>query len=206
MGAFAQSGSTGTFATLVASGITYTAVTMGTAGNSITIALVAGGTAGSEVVTVTGNAISVSIQSGTSTRTQVKTAIDASAAAAALIGVSVTSGATAATPVAATSLATGTSTTITSNAPINTMTLTQIGTGVWQIQLADAFPNLISCNIMIQKASAADMAAQIQSVNIAFGTSKRIIFRTQAGATPTNLASGDIMYIDVNLRNSANPA
>lgn len=65
--------------------ITYTAKLGGEPGNNITVALTAGGTAGAEVVTVVGNAISIKIQSGTSTATQVSTAIGASDAALALI-------------------------------------------------------------------------------------------------------------------------
>jgi len=44
-----------------------------------------GGTAGSEVVSVTGSAITVTIQTGVSTATQIQTAIRASAAATALV-------------------------------------------------------------------------------------------------------------------------
>lgn len=62
-----------------------TAVTAGTAGNSITLVLTAGATAGSEVVTVVSSAISVQIQDGVSSEGQVKDAIAASGAAAALI-------------------------------------------------------------------------------------------------------------------------
>lgn len=70
--------------------LTYTADLRGTAGNSITVAYTGGGTAGAEVVTVVGTAISVQIQSGVSTATQVKTAVDASVSASALISVAVT--------------------------------------------------------------------------------------------------------------------
>lgn len=75
-----------TAATLTKGGVTYTAVAdLGQDGNAITVAYTAGGTAGAEVVTVTGNAISIQIQSGTSTITQVRTAANASAACAALV-------------------------------------------------------------------------------------------------------------------------
>lgn len=71
-----------TAASLTLGGVTYTAVAnLGAGGNAITVAYTSGGTAGSEVVTVTGNAISVQIQSGTSTITQVRTAVNAAAAA-----------------------------------------------------------------------------------------------------------------------------
>lgn len=201
IGSETQSGSAGAFATLTDNGITYTAVTMGSAGNSITVALVSGGTAGAEVVTVSGTAISVKIQSGTSTRTQVKTALDASAAAAALISTSVTSGATAATLLAATHLATGVDTVFTNSSP-RAFSLSQIGTGLYQISIPDKYTALLDMSIMLQRATAVDLVAQIASVDVSSG--KKITFRMNAGATPTNLASGDILYISMGLRNSSN--
>lgn len=53
----------------------------------VTITYTAGGTAGSEVVTLVGTAISVQIESGVSTATQVRTAVLASVTAAALVNV-----------------------------------------------------------------------------------------------------------------------
>ena len=88
--------------------LTYTADTSGAAGNSITIAYVAGGTAGAEVVTVTGTAISVSMATGVSTATQIKTAVEAKAEAAALVDISVSgNGATAQVAAVAAALADG---------------------------------------------------------------------------------------------------
>ena len=72
-------------ALLVVQDITYTAVNGGTEGNSITIQYADTATAGSETVTVTGNAILVGIEDGVSTATQVNTAIGGSAAALALV-------------------------------------------------------------------------------------------------------------------------
>jgi hypothetical protein len=95
-------------AALTLQGITYTAVDKGDAGNSITIAYTSGGTAGAEVVTVSGAAISIQIESGVSTRTQVRTAFNLSAEAAALATATGTS-ATAATTVGATPLTGGVS-------------------------------------------------------------------------------------------------
>lgn len=206
MGSIQQSGSTGAFATLVDNGITYLAQTMGAAGNSITIALVAGGTAGSEVVTVSGSAISVSIQSGVSTRTQVKAAIDASAAAAALVSVSVSSGGTAASLLSATALASGASTVLVP-VGLSSLTVTQIGTGLFQIALADKYQALLSANIMLQRATAVNLVAQLQSADVSNATaaSRVIVFRMNAVATPTNLAANDILYIRLELRNSSQP-
>lgn len=72
-------------ASLVKGSLTFTAKTPGADGNDISIEFLNTGTAGSEVVTVVGNKISVSMQGGTSTATQLKTKIDASTAAMALI-------------------------------------------------------------------------------------------------------------------------
>lgn len=199
MGSFEQT-DLGAFASLVNNGITWTAVTMGAAGNDITVALVAGGTAGAEVVSVSGSAISVQIESGVSTRTQVLTAVQASAAASALVGISVASGGTAATLLSATALAGGDDTDFDESSSV--MTLSQIGTGVFQIDLPDSYAALIGCSIMLQAASAADLAAQIQSVDVV--SDQQIIFRMQAGATPTNLANGDVLFISLELRNSSN--
>lgn len=64
--------------------LTFAAVATGQAGNAISIAYTTGATAGAEVVTVTGSAISIQIQTGVSTATQVKAAFDAATPATAL--------------------------------------------------------------------------------------------------------------------------
>lgn len=97
--------------------LTFTADTAGAAGNSITIAYTTGATAGSEVVSVVGTAISVQIATGVSTATQIKAAVDAAAPAAALVDTAISgTGSTAQTaPVAPTNLAGG----VTANAVEN---------------------------------------------------------------------------------------
>lgn len=192
----------GAFATLVSNGITWTAVTMGAAGNDITIAVVAGGTAGAEVVTVSGTAISVQVESTVSTRTQVLTAVQASAAASALVSISVASGATAASLLAATHLASGDDTDF-DVIGLSSCTISQIGTGLFQIDIADPYAELIASNMMLQRASAVDLDAQLKSVDVS--SAQQIIFRMKAGATNTNMANGDILYIQLIMRNSANP-
>lgn len=196
----AQQTSAGAFASLVSGGITYTAVTMGSAGNSITIAIVGGGTAGSEVVSVSGSAISIQIESGVSTRNQVVAAIQASAAASALIGVSATSGGTAASLLSATALASGADT-VFSVKGLSSVTLTQIGTGLYKLAIADAYNALLNMDIMLQRATAVDLQPQIASVDVS--SAKVVTFRMLAGATPTNLSNNDILYIRMDLRNSS---
>lgn len=85
---------TATAATKVTQGLTLTAVATDNTGNLISVAFTSGGTAGAEVVTVVGNAISVQIQSGVSTITQVRTAMQAAAACTALVTTTGTSAST----------------------------------------------------------------------------------------------------------------
>lgn len=200
MGTATQSGSAGVAATLVSNGITWTAQTFGTAGNSITVAVVAGGTAGAEVVTVTGTAISVQVESTVSTRTQVLTAVQASAAATALVSISVASGGTAASLLSATALASGTDTVFTI-VGCQGMTITQINTGLYRATLADKYQSLLNANIMSLSSTAADLQPQIKSMDVT--TAKTIDFRIMAGATPTNLATGQGLLIRFDLRNSS---
>lgn len=75
------SGNASNKATAIIQDLTYSAVATGSIGNAIAIVYTSGGTAGSEVVTVSGSIINVKIQSGTSTATQISTAINASPAA-----------------------------------------------------------------------------------------------------------------------------
>lgn len=97
-------------AQVVIQDITYVAVSSGAGGNSITIAYTTGGTAGSEVVTVVSEAISVQIASGVSTAAQIAAAIAASGTAAALVTATISGVSTnkQTAPVSATNLAGGT--------------------------------------------------------------------------------------------------
>lgn len=98
----------GTSAVLIHTDLVVVAATPGSAGNLITLEYTAGGTAGSEIVTVTGNAISVLIQSGVSTAQQVANALTGSAPARALVTAFYLLGTTAQTaPFAATNLSGG---------------------------------------------------------------------------------------------------
>jgi len=199
MGQFAQSGSTGAFAAKVTQGLTITAATMGSAGNSISVAFTAGATAGAEVVSVSGLAISVQIQSTVSTITQVRTAMNASAACAALVGTAGTSG-SAVAAASALPLLSGADTVFVQIGGQSAMTLSQIGTGIFKLSLADSYPSLIGLSILAQKASATDLMSQIQSSDVT--SAQSIVFRMIAADTPTNLASGDILFISADLRNS----
>ncbi len=200
MGSFAQT-DLGAFAALVASGVTYTADVMGSAGNDITIALIAGGTAGAEVVTVSGTHISVSMDDGVSTQGQIKTALDASAPAAALIHVSVASSGTAVPALAATHLANGDDTDFDDTAL--SMSMTQVDTGIYRIELQDTYPNLLSIQLELQRESGpADLMPQVISEDVA---NSRFIFIRMisiSAQSPANMANDDVLYVRCDLRNS----
>lgn len=110
-------------ATRVIQDLTYQSLLFGVLGNAITIAYTGGGLAGSEVVTVLSNAISVQIQNSVSTATQIRTALLASAPAMALISVVVSgTGSTAQTTVGATALAGGLNNTIPAGTKVSSVT------------------------------------------------------------------------------------
>lgn len=73
--------------------IEFTAVKPGAVGNTIVVTLVAGGTAGSELVSVADELISVTIEDGVSTVAQIKAALDVSDAAALITTKSIVAGA-----------------------------------------------------------------------------------------------------------------
>ena len=89
----------------------------------------------------------------------------------------------------------------TSNAPRSGIVMTRISAGLYELTLADKYAALISADIVIQKASAADLQTQLVSSNVS--TTKKLRFRTIAGASVTDLANGDVVYIRLDLRNSS---
>jgi hypothetical protein len=82
--------SSGTYARVTLGSLTYTAKSVGHAGNDIIIKYQTGGTAGSETVSVATKTITITYENGVSTGTQIQAKVAANAAAAALVGVSVT--------------------------------------------------------------------------------------------------------------------
>lgn len=200
MGSFTQS-DLGAASTLTTQGVTLTANEWGPDGDDISIAFTAGATAGSEVVTVVGTAISVQIEDGVSTVTQVRTAINASGEAAALVTATGTDSATL-SAAAADNLENGDLTDFTTLAAMGITSLVQITDGTYQVTLDDKYTALLGVSITVQAGTAADLAAQLDSEDV--DGAKTIDFRIQAGATPTNLSNTDRLYIELTLRNSAN--
>ena len=195
--------SVGAYASKVTQGLTLTAVAWGTSGNSITIAFTGGATAGSEVVSVVGNAISVQIESGVSSVTQVRTAMQAESTCTALVTTTGTSAATVATATALPLLA-GAFAVFAQVGAENAMSLSEVLPGQFQIAMAQSSPSLIGIDIAIQKAIALDLQPQIKSSDVL--SAKLIEFRLMTTATPVSLLAGDALFIKLDLRNSANPA
>lgn len=185
-------------ASRVTQGITLTADAYGTSGNSITIAFTGGGTAGAEVVTVSGSAISVQIESGVSTVTQVRTAINADTSAAALVDATGTSGSavSAASALALTGGIDGVA-----SSSIKGATAAQTGVGEITITLSDSYNALMSCNFMLLAATAVDLVPQIKSVDVV--SAKTIVVRLLAGSTATDPSAACTLYMDALLRNSS---
>lgn len=191
----------GAFATITKGGVSGTAVTMGAAGNSITLTYTTGGTAGAEVVTVSGNAISVQLESGVSTITQVRTALNASTPAAALAAFTGTSATTVAAA-AASSFSGGDDSDFTLVQGLGqSIALTQTGTGAFTLTLPDKYSALIGASITLGRSSGAvDLVAQIAAADVS--SAKTVTFRTLTAATPTNLAVSDVLWITLDLRNN----
>lgn len=99
----------------------------------------------------------------------------------------------------ATYVSAGTSWTINEGPGISSITVD--GAGDYNIILEDKYAALLFAKVSIQKASAADLVAQIKSETVA--TTKIIEFKTLAVATPTAPANGDVIYIELALRNSS---
>lgn len=188
-------------ASKVVQDLTYLADTAGTAGNLISVAYTGGATAGSEVVTVVGNAISVQIQTGVSTATQVKTAVDASAPASALISVSVSgTGSTAQVVAAAAFLAGGLDNTFDSLSFQGVDSITYNSAGDYTINLSDEYNGLISFSAFIESTTSQDRIWQIDNNSV---TSAALGIRCLSTATPTNPVTGTKCHFEIILSNSS---
>jgi hypothetical protein len=187
---------------LVNQGVTLTAVKYGVAQQAITYALTAGGTAGAEVVTVTGNAISVQIESGVSTVTQVRTAINASGAAAALVVATGTSGAAVTAPLTATALAGAVEAVSSFYAP-GVASILQEPTlaGTYNITMVDVYNRLVSARYQLQAATSVDLVPQQKSEAVA--STKIVVVSLLAGATKTDPGAAARLYLHLMMNNSS---
>lgn len=187
-------------ASLVNQGVTITSDVLGSAGNSITYAVTGGGTAGSEVVTVSGNAISIQIQSGVSTVTQVRTALNASTEAAALITASGTSGSAVTAPVAATALSGGVDGVSSSNFGSLVASAVRTGVGTFLITFSDQYNSIQSANCQFGSPTAQAIVPQISDFLSGNGGFQISLL---SGSTPTDVTDVSLLYFNAILNASS---
>lgn len=175
----------------VTQGLTLTAVAFGSAGNSITIAFTPGATAGAEVVTVTGNAISVQIETGVSTVTQVRTAMQAAAACTALVTTTGTSGSAVSTA-SALPLLTGADGVV-STSMVGVSSASQTGVGEITLTLERTYYALRNTDLQLMAATSQDLIPQIKSQTVA--STKLVVINLLTGATPTDPNAAQTLYV-----------
>lgn len=163
--------------------ITYTAVAEGTAGEVITIEYVDGATAGAEVVTVTGNAISIEIEDGVSTATQVKAAYDAEAEAVALATAAITGTAGDAQVEAAEAPLDGGVNGVASTDMNGLASATKTGTGLYKITLTKAYTKLLAANAAILASSVVAQVPQFKSEDVNGTKEIEIVYHNGTSAT-----------------------
>lgn len=186
-------------ASLVTQGVTLTAVAFGTSGNNITFTVTGSGTAGAEVVSVVGNAISIQIESGVSTITQVRTAINASVAAAALVTATGTSGTAVSTHTVLP--LTGGIDGVVSYSMIGVDSVTQSGVGELTITLNKVWPSHLWTRCQLLKATPQDLIPQVESSLLLTTKVMKVQFLT--GATPTDPTGACTLYLGIWFRDSS---
>lgn len=186
-------------ATLVTQGITLTAAQFGTVGNSVTFTVTGGATAGSETVSVSGNAISVRVESGVSTITQVATKLQASTAAVAL-AVTTSTGTAAVSTATVLPLAGGIDGVVSQNI-IGVDSVVQSGVGELTLTLSRAWPSHLWTKCQILKAVPQDLIPQVISSNLL--TTKITKINLLTGATPTDPTAAMTLYVGIWFRDSS---
>jgi hypothetical protein len=188
-------------ASVVIQDLTYTANAVDASGNSISIVYVGGGTAGSEVVTVTGNAIEVEIEDGVSTATEIKTAIEAEAAADALVSVTVSGTSSNAQDIhLETFLAGGLDFAYQLNNFKGVESIEYLDEGEFIIHLADAYQKLLFAKASVESSTNTDLVAQLISSDVG---NKEIEVNLNQGATPKNPSNGAVVHFEILLSDSS---
>jgi hypothetical protein len=173
----------------------------GVAQQAISIAFTSGATAGAEVVSVSGNAISVQIQSGVSTVTQVRTAINASTPAAALVSASGTSSATVA---AASALFLAGAVEMVKSASISgvaSVAQDPANAGTIIFTLKEAWNQCIAAHMTLEAPTAVDIVPQLKSSDVS--SAQTIVVRLLTGATPTDPSAQAFLHFMAMLNASA---
>lgn len=159
--------------------LTFVADLAGSAGNNITVAFTGGATAGAEVVTVVGSAVSVQIETGVSTAAQIKSAIDAKTEAAALLTTTATTSG-AMEVVAATSLAGGSD-------GFTDSRLERNAAGTFTFTFDKPFQSISMPNLVVHSNHASSLSgvAKVEILNVdaqAYASSVKFVFVDYAGS------------------------
>lgn len=183
-------------------GILLTAVDFGSAGNSITIAFTGGGTAGAEVVTVTGTAISVQIESGVSTVTDVANALTASLAASAL-ATTTSTGLTTVSTASALALTGGIDGVVAGYSIQGVASIEQTAVGEFTITLEDTYYGFISgqCNLMVSPPITTLFTPMFTSADVE--TAKTIVITLFDNTTVSDPDANATMYFELLLQNGS---
>jgi hypothetical protein len=159
------------------------------------------GQAGSEVVSVVGNAITVRLQSGVSTVTQVRTAINASGPAAALVNATGTSGATVIAPMATTFLEGGLDGEVSSNGGSLITSVEKTGTGEYTITLDGTYHSMQFAGFQLGFQTPQALHAQITNLDVELNNVIGVTLLN--GSTPTDVAGGGIILMKLIMNNSS---
>lgn len=186
-------------ATLITQGITLTAASFGTVGNNVTFTVTPGATAGAEVVSVSGSAISVQVETGVSTITQVATALSASTAAVAL-AVTTSTGTAAVSTHSVQSLSGGIDGVVSHNI-IGVDSVVQSDVGELTLTLSRKWPFHLWTKAMLKSATPQDLIPQVETSTLVSAQTTKI--RLLTGATPTDPTSACTLYVGMWFRDSS---
>jgi len=79
--------------------------------------------------------------------------------------------------------------------------ISRTSAGLYRLTLTDAFPYLMGFEGKLLASAAEDIHFQLKAETVA--TTKLIDFYTLTGATATDPASGDILYLKIDLKNTS---
>jgi hypothetical protein len=79
-------------------------------------------------------------------------------------------------------------------------TVARTGTGAFTITLADRYPEILSVNLQVGKATAQDLVPQVVAVDL---SARTITFRLLTGTTPTDITTeAATLFVDIKMKNS----
>ncbi len=196
----------GVRASLTNQSITYSAKTFGEAGNEVSIELIDPSDINQPlVVTVIDSAISVSLETDglgaiVTDAIALIQALNIDPLASLLVSLQ-GSGSSPLVPLVQTNLAGGVDGVFSNNLPIDMMTFTQIEEGIYELLLADKYMSLLSAQLELQSGDYTTTKVQLYGADVSSTRIIQIMAIDVLTASTVNLLDGDILYIDLKLRN-----